>query len=122
MLRRRSGLPIIFALAVAAGSTHAAADNFGAIAFSKDDGAHGYSYDYPSRAAAENSALQRCSGSNCNVVIWFRNACAALAVGTGNGYGSGWAGSRAEAENIALDVCANNTSSCGIRAWSCTTR
>src|ERR1700681_405368 len=80
-------------------STQAAADNFGAIAFSASSGAAGYSYDYASRDEAEERALQEC-GRGCEVVLWFKNACGALAVGTGNGYGSGWAASRSEAEEV----------------------
>lgn len=100
----------------------AQADNYGAIAFSRDTGGHGYSYDYGSRAAAENSALERCPAADCTVVIWFRNACGALAVGTGNGYGTGWASSRAGAETIAMNGCNGYTTGCSVRAWSCTTR
>jgi len=48
-------------------------DNFGAIAFSTNSGAVGYSYDYSSGLDAQQSALQRC-GSDCTVVVVFTNA------------------------------------------------
>ena len=70
---------------------------------------------------AEERALQEC-GAGCTVVIWFRNACAALAVGAGYGYGSGWAGNRYRAESIALGVCRQHTGNCSIATWVCTTR
>jgi hypothetical protein len=66
--------------------------------------------------------------SNCRqhagdgvVPIWFRNACAALAVGF-SGYGSGWGTSRRLAESFALRSCRKNTGGCWIKRWACTTR
>jgi hypothetical protein len=96
-------------------------DHFGAIAFSKNTGTLGYSYDYGSDGAAQQAALQSC-GNDCAVVVSFINACGALAVGAGRGYGTGWAQSREEAESIALRYCASNTSECGISRWTCTSR
>jgi hypothetical protein len=102
-------------------SVPAFADNFGAIAFSQSSGAHGWSYDFGSRWAAEDAALRQCGG-DCSVVVWFRNACGALAVGGGNAYGTGWSASRHEAEAIALSNCYQHSGSCSIRRWACTTR
>jgi serine/threonine-protein kinase len=110
----------IFSLAHAA-SPAAAQDNYGAIAYAQSSGATGYSYDFRSRDGAEERALQEC-GRGCEVVIWFKNACAALATGDKNGYGSGWASSRSRAEEIALMVCEENTDNCAIKQWVCTTR
>ena len=123
MLRLRPlillGNAALFVLLGAA--TAAAADeNFGAIAFSSSSGATGYSYDYDSRDGAEERALQEC-GPGCKVVLWFKNACGALAVGEGSGYGTGWASSRSEAENLAMGYCRQNTSGCEISRWACTT-
>jgi hypothetical protein len=102
------------ALFVLLGAATAAAadDNFGAIAFSSSSGATGYSYDYDSRDGAEER----------KVVLWFKNACGALAVGEGSGYGTGWASSRSEAENLAMGYCRQNTGGCEISRWACTTR
>jgi len=97
-------------------------DNYGAIAYSQDDGSYGYSSDYSSQATAEREALSQCSGRNCSVVLWFKNACGALATGSGNGYGTGWASSRSEAEDIAMSNCNKNASRCSILRWQCTTR
>jgi hypothetical protein len=83
-------------LAIIVGTGDALArDNFGAIAYSPSSGAHGWSYDYPSRAVAEEVALTNCRqhAGDCVVPIWFRNACGALAVGS-SGYGSGWGTNR----------------------------
>lgn len=108
-------------LTLAFWSTPAAADYYGAIAFSQDSGAHGYSTDFDSRGAAEEQALQAC-GDNCEVVLWFKNACGALAAVADNGYGTGWASSRREAETIAMSACDKNSTSCSILRWECTTR
>ena len=102
-------------------SAQAAADNYGAIAFSQDTGAIGFSHDYGTRAGAEERALNEC-GSDCEVVLWFRNACAALATGDDNGYGTGWASSRREAEQIARSNCNDNAKNCTINRWVCTSR
>lgn len=99
----------------------AAVDHYGAIAFSQHSGNVGYSYNYRSRAAAEERALEEC-GRGCKVVVWFRNACGALATGDNNGYGSGWAASRREAERIALSGCGENVENCRVVRWVCTTR
>ena len=83
MLRLRPlillGNAALFVL-LGAATAAAAGDNFGAIAFSSSSGATGYSYDYDSRDGAEERALQEC-GPGCKVVLWFKNACGALAVG-----------------------------------------
>jgi serine/threonine-protein kinase len=106
-----------------ASTGQAAADNYGAIAYSPSTGAHGWAYDYGSRAAAEQVALSICRrhAGDCIVPIWFRNACGALAVGSG-GYGSGWGSNRRLAENFALRSCRKHTGGCWIKRWACTTR
>jgi serine/threonine-protein kinase len=96
-------------------------DNFGAIAFSTSSGAIGYSYDYSSGDDAQQSALQNC-GYGCRVVLRFTNACGALAVGAGYGYGTGWAGNRQDAKSNALSYCSSQTTGCGIVRWVCTSR
>jgi hypothetical protein len=55
------------------------------------------------------------------VPIWFRDACGALAVGSG-GYGAGWGTSRSLAEGYALRTCRKHSSDCAVRRWVCTTR
>jgi hypothetical protein len=109
-----------FILAVSQ-ATEAAADNFGAIAYSASSGAHGYSYDFGSRGEAEERALAEC-GRGCEVVLWFKNACGALAAGPDHGYGVGWSGSRREAEAIAMRYCRENSSDCEVVRWVCTAR
>ena len=93
--------------------------NFGAIAFSPESGATGYTYEADSREAAEERALQLC-GRGCRVVVWFKNACGALAVGRNNHVGTGWSRGRREAEEIAISRCSRRAVGCRIKVWACT--
>src|SRR5574339_259641 len=52
---------LVIVLALAAPSVLLAADYFGAIAYSTSTGAHGWSKDHPSRAAAQKAARAACS-------------------------------------------------------------
>ena len=120
--RRSRDVLVLASLVVLMGSpTAAAADYYAAIAYSTESGAVGYSNDFSSRAGAENRALAEC-GADCEVVVWFKNGCGALATGADNGWGSAWATSRAAAETTALANCANETTSCTIERWVCTSR
>ena len=113
----------LLAVATSLVAGEAAADNYGAIAYSPGTGAHGWSIDYGSREAAESVALQNCRkhAGDCTVPIWFRNACGALAVGP-SGYGSGWGTDRSLAERYAMQSCRKHGRNCQIRRWACTTR
>jgi len=101
----------------------AQADNFGAIAYSRAAGTHGYSYNYATQWAAENRALQECerySGTgDCQILVWFKNGCGALAEGD-NGYGTGWGANQTLAERYALESCSQYTTNCRITRWVCT--
>ncbi len=97
-------------------------DHYGAIAYSTDTGKYGYSYDYGSRGDAEQRALNECGESGCSVVLWFRNACGALATADDHSYGTAWATSRGEAENTAMSYCNKYSSRCSIARWVCTSR
>src|SRR5262249_2917621 len=112
-------LSLVSFLSLACAATEAAAQNYGAIVFSPDSGAVGYSYNYRRRDLAEERALGE-RGPGRRVVIWFRSACGALATGEGNGYG--WSTSRGTAERIALNECAQHTDNCRVIRWACTSR
>jgi hypothetical protein len=98
-----------------------ARDYYGAIAFSMDSGRVGWANDYGSRGAAENNAQSAC-GAGCASVIWFRNACGAIATSSDHSYGTGWSTSRGAAESIAMGGCRKHASDCSIARWVCTTR
>jgi hypothetical protein len=90
---------------------------FGAIAFSSESGATGYSINVVSRDAAAERALQQC-GSGCRLAVRFHNACGALAIGR-NGWGSAWAFQRRPAEFRALELCRERTSDCKVKVLVC---
>lgn len=102
-------------------SSVALADNYGAIAYSQSTGRFGYAGDYGSRGSAERAALDGCGDGTCKVVLWFMNACGALATGN-DGYGTGWSTSRRTAINIAMSNCNKYTSHCSLLRWQCTSR
>jgi hypothetical protein len=109
------------ATAIFAAQPALAEDHFGAIAFSNSSGALGWSYEYGSRGRAEEESLQQC-GPGCEVVIWFKNACGAIATSPQHAYGTGWASERGEAEEIAVGECHKHAESCSVAKWVCTSR
>jgi hypothetical protein len=98
-----------------------ATEYFGAIAYSPSTRAHGWAYDYTSRADAERRAMAKCQrhARDCFVPVWFRNACGALAIGF-EGYGTGWGASRRLAETYALQSCRRYSGGCWVVRWICT--
>ena len=122
MRRYLMALGLLLACA-GAGPGEAAAESYGAIAYSPSTKVYGWSYDFPSRRAAENEALARCrrQANDCTVPLWFRDACGALAIGS-DGYGTGWGTDRGIAERYAISVCQKHTRGCAVVRWVCTTR
>ena len=97
-------------------------ETFAAIAFSKDTGGNGYAYQYDNRSGAEARALKECGAfaSDCIIATWFGNACGALAVGDGNGWGSSWADNVIKAERDALASCRSyGNKNCEIKVSIC---
>lgn len=119
-MKRAACAAMVCAATTIAGAGAALAD-YGAIAFSSQTGAHGYSYNAGSRGQAERVALANCRsyGRGCRVVIYFRNACGALAVGAGYGSGYAWAPDRFSAERRALQECSVRTGGCQVIRWVC---
>jgi len=122
MKKTMQGIMVLYILLVAFGIVKAE-DNYGAIAYSESTGKWGYSYDYGCRRQAENAALHRCKSGACEIKVWFKNACGALAKGSGGALGWSWATSgRREAESVALSECRTRGSNCRIICWACTSR
>lgn len=123
-MRSQPGIAAIFAACLFSAAPAAARDYYGAIAYSPSTGAYGTAYDYPSQGAAEQAAMGECSrhAGDCQSPLWFRNACGALFVGNGGGWGTGWGTSLRLANSYAERTCAKNTGGCTSRAWACTTR
>jgi serine/threonine-protein kinase len=84
-------------------------DRYGAIALSGATGKFGFSFDYPSRVAAERRALAECrsrsEAGDCAIEIWFYNTCGALALGPPPARGSAYAADEAAARGHALRAC-----------------
>ena len=97
----------------------------GSIAFSQDDdGAYawGIAWSFDSSAGAEAEALGQCreyGGTRCAEAGWFQEACGALAIGDGNGYGTGWGATTGEAERDALAQCRVSNDDCRIEVARC---
>lgn len=103
-----------FWLGIATGAASAA--EFGAIAYSPGTGSYGYSHNYPSRGQAERVAQANCLNyaGDCRIIVYFYNACAALAVGHSFGYGYGYALGPRQSRAIALANCRNNDRGCRV--------
>ena len=90
---------------------------FGAIAFSFESGATGYSINMVSRDAAAERALHEC-GSGCRLAVRLHNACGALAIGR-HGWGSAWSFQRRPAGFRALERCRERTYGCTVKVLVC---
>jgi serine/threonine-protein kinase len=114
---------LIFVIALLGYQPSFAEDMYGAISYSPSTGAHGWSKNYKTQSAAEARSQRECESyagtGDCTILVWFRNACGALAVGP-NGYGSGWGATRPLAESQALQSCGQYSSGCTIKQLVCT--
>ena len=83
--------------------------SYGAIARSPTTQTKGYSWNYGSQRAAEARALSECENTSnsgdCQILIWSRNACMAIAEGSNGAAGSGWSEDAVVAEATAKKVC-----------------
>lgn len=95
----------------------AAANQYGAIAFNKQTLSYGYSYNQPTRVAAENRAMNECGGG-CTPMMWYANGCGVLATSKER-YGAGSGPTRAEATRLAHERCGKG---CRTLVTSCTDR
>jgi hypothetical protein len=84
----------------------------------------GWSNNFGSRSGARAEALSRCrenGDGSCKVVVTVRGLCGAVAI-SGNCEARGWAyaGSRGEAEQLALNECSSRGGrGCTIHRWVC---
>jgi serine/threonine-protein kinase len=108
----------IVGASVLAAQEAAAADTYAAIAYSTVNGYSGYGNRYPSRAGAEERALQEC-GESCEVVMWVRNECAVLVTGKGYGYGTNRSADEDEAVAGAIAQCELYTTDCTNIVMAC---
>jgi uncharacterized protein DUF4189 len=124
MRRQLRAVPGILLILAFLGSAADARDYYGAIAYSKTTRLLGYVFDLDSQDDAESAALISCSdlASDCEPILWFRNACGALAVSSEGAWGSDWGDDEEAAEKKALARCGEYAKDCAIARWVCTTR
>lgn len=97
----------------------------GSIAFSQhDDGGYawGIAWSFETSVGATAESIGQCQaygGTECREVGWFQDACGALAIGDGNGYGAGWGDTTGAAERDALAQCRAENQNCRIEVARC---
>jgi hypothetical protein len=96
---------------------------YGALAYSKRDGAYGFSTGFADSESANEYALTKCSqrGRSCYVVISFSNLCASVAADDAGGVFWGTAGTRQEAQRQSMLYCRRDgeAATCQIKVWAC---
>jgi serine/threonine-protein kinase len=94
-------------------------DRYGALAVSDLTQRWGSSHDLATQDSAEEAALRHCNADDCRVVVWFADACGAIARGPDYvAWGLGM--TRQEAEEAVLADC--EAEGCEVIGFSCSTR
>lgn len=101
-------------------------DLWGSIAFSRNPSG-GYTWamvwNSGGRERAERYAVERCrarGGEACRDIGWWKNQCAALAVGDGSGFAGAGGLTKAKAEVAALSKCRAVARNCRVEVSRCT--
>lgn len=109
-----------------AGNQRSGPPKYGAFAYSQNVQGMGTAYDWPDRPSAENSAMASCrnlssAATDCQIVIWFYNNCAAFALAPDGSYGAGYGARKYIAEGYALQYCRQyGGDRCVVRKSVCT--
>jgi hypothetical protein len=118
--RKLGAVTFVLSSACLALSAHA---EFGAIAYSVETGSYGIATGYTYREAAELDAHDTCYGNgapDCNVVVWWRDACGALALSDNGVYGSAWSDTIDAAHRAAISYCVfEGGEACYLEASNC---
>lgn len=111
---------------------HCTGDCFGALAIDRNKGSrYGWAVNYGTQTEADAMALSECEskGGNCELVMWFKNACAAYVADqqtSSTAYGWAWhVKGRETAKSMAKGECVKRgglSSRCITRVWGCTSR
>jgi hypothetical protein len=94
---------------------------YGAIAYSSDTGAYGWSNKRGTQAEAENVALEQCGkrASDCEIEVWFDRRCGAVAAGD-KWVGHGWGATQQQAQSQALQDCRQEgDNACEVKVTAC---
>lgn len=62
-------------------------DRYGALVYSPKTGKYGYSWNHPTRSAAERAALAECKEDDAKVLTWVKFGWAVLVIAEDKGYG-----------------------------------
>jgi len=131
MRRIGTGLLSIIAIAIMLGPPAAemllarseAGHIYGALAYSKRNGAYGFSTGFGDSESANEYAMEKCGqrGAGCYVVISFSNLCASVAADDSGGVFWGTAGTRQEAQRQSMLYCKRDgdAATCEIKVWAC---
>ncbi len=93
---------------------------FGAIAYSESSQQYGVGAGESADEAKKN-AMKFCGKRDCEVVIEYKDDCAALAISKDGGYyGTGEADSKDEAKKNAMKFCSEKGKGCEIVVSDCT--
>jgi serine/threonine-protein kinase len=95
---------------------------YGAIAYGRTSKAWGYSHHWASQAKAESVAKQNCAqhGSDCEVMVWYKNQCGAVASADGDAAYWGLGDGIGAARGNALSTCAKSGGkNCAIQVAEC---
>ena len=97
-------------------------DSHGAIAYSRQTGGWGNSYDHDNQNRARHAALRHCRrhASDCHIVVTFVEQCGAIAETAQREVSPGLGKTRKEAEDRSLAACrAAGGKACTVAAWVC---
>lgn len=97
-------------------------ESYGAIAYSRQTGAWGYSFDHRSQERASRTARGQCArrAPDCQIVVNFKDQCGAIAESTRGQVRPGLGRTRKEAEDRSLAACRTAGGKvCTVVAWSC---
>jgi serine/threonine-protein kinase len=127
-MRRILGLIAFSSLSLASilvgGQRVFAQDQYGAIAYSSATTAYGMSKNYATQSAAELAAVTECEryggASDCQPLVWFKNACGAIATNADGDAGTGWGENVSTANYYSLQSCAEFGLECVVADTICT--
>ncbi|MFN3927328.1 MAG: protein kinase domain-containing protein [Pseudanabaenaceae cyanobacterium] len=97
---------------------------YGAIARSPKTGDKGYAANLPTAEQAQQEALRNCASQtgavDCEVMVWFANACGSIAEAENGGAGAGSGSSPDIAESNAINACNTVGTNCIVLETFCT--
>lgn len=97
-------------------------NNYGSISYSTTTGAYGWSVNWSDPYTARSVSMRGCRAADCREVMWFANACGALANSETDKKVFGWAWNTygSLAEQTAMDECSRGARDCRIIVSLCT--